>query len=76
MLVHFQNGEHEKPFTSIYMLNYPVCTICNCLQDNSSLAVMTDLMAAFKAALQQIDDSEENNSKFKVVGSEGRTLNS
>jgi hypothetical protein len=37
---------------------------------------MTDLMAAFKAALQQIDDSEENNSKFKVVGSEGRTLNS
>jgi CHASE3 domain sensor protein len=33
---------------------------------------MTDLMEAFKASLQQISNSEENTSKFKVVGSEGK----
>lgn len=46
------------------------------LQDNNALPVMTELMMAFKAALEQIDSSEENTSKFKVVGSEGRTMNS
>ena len=41
------------------------------LQSKDCLPIFTELVAGFKAALQQISNSDDNVSKYRVVGSEG-----